>query len=227
MKTFKFIAILFIFIGMILTLFLTTFTTISDNPLIYREVMPLYYLQTRAQNAVASIYLNYRIFDTIFETLMLLVSVIGVIHFSKHVADTSDEESKRFIISHLDENLSQKGSIYLIVPVVIFLGIYIILNGHVSPGGGFQGGAALTAATICVYLVRPSKTIPFYKYELFEKYIFLFILSFSLIFAVSNIYLKFPRFNVVYLIVMNTLIGIKVFLGLSIVFFRFVHYEDK
>ncbi|MDQ2086166.1 hypothetical protein RBH29_06945 [Herbivorax sp. ANBcel31] len=39
---------------------------------------------TGAKNAVTSIYLNYRVYDTIFETLTLIVSVIGVIHFSKH-----------------------------------------------------------------------------------------------------------------------------------------------
>lgn len=38
--------------------------------------------ETFAQNAVAAIYLNYRMFDSIFETLILLVSVTAVINFS-------------------------------------------------------------------------------------------------------------------------------------------------
>lgn len=38
---------------------------------------------TWAKNGVTAIYLNYRVFDSIFETLMLLVSVIAVIHFSR------------------------------------------------------------------------------------------------------------------------------------------------
>jgi uncharacterized MnhB-related membrane protein len=37
---------------------------------------------TGASNAVTAIYLNYRIFDTLFEALLLLVSVIAVIYFS-------------------------------------------------------------------------------------------------------------------------------------------------
>jgi len=36
---------------------------------------------TGAQNAVAAIYLNYRMYDTLFEALMLLVSIIAMIHF--------------------------------------------------------------------------------------------------------------------------------------------------
>ncbi|PKM51351.1 MAG: hypothetical protein CVV02_07025 [Firmicutes bacterium HGW-Firmicutes-7] len=51
-----------------------------------------YYIQnftkdTGALNSVTSIYLNYRIFDTLFETLLLLISVIGIIYFSRHEGD--------------------------------------------------------------------------------------------------------------------------------------------
>ncbi len=42
---------------------------------------------TGASNAVTAIYLNYRVFDTIFEALLLLVSIIGIIHFSRHEGD--------------------------------------------------------------------------------------------------------------------------------------------
>jgi multicomponent Na+:H+ antiporter subunit B len=51
-----------------------------------------YYMQhfiedTAANNCVAGIYLNYRVFDTLFETLLLLISVIGIIYFSRHEGD--------------------------------------------------------------------------------------------------------------------------------------------
>lgn len=64
------------------------------------EIMPIagaqdlfhYYIEnfredTGAGNAVTAIYLNYRLFDTFFETLLLLVSVIGIIYFSRHEGD--------------------------------------------------------------------------------------------------------------------------------------------
>lgn len=38
---------------------------------------------TGARNAVAAIYLDYRVFDTILEALLLLISIIAVLHFSK------------------------------------------------------------------------------------------------------------------------------------------------
>ena len=38
---------------------------------------------TGAGNAVAAIYLNYRMYDTLFEALILLVSIIAMLHFFK------------------------------------------------------------------------------------------------------------------------------------------------
>lgn len=43
--------------------------------------------ETGSVNVVTSIYLNYRVFDTIFETLLLLISIIGIIYFSRHEGD--------------------------------------------------------------------------------------------------------------------------------------------
>ena len=58
----------------------------------HREILPnevsTYYLNnftsdTGAGNAVAAIYLNYRMYDTLFEALILLTSIIGMLHFFK------------------------------------------------------------------------------------------------------------------------------------------------
>lgn len=42
------------------------------------------YLETQAPNVVTAIYLHYRYYDTLFEALMLLFSVIAVIYLSIH-----------------------------------------------------------------------------------------------------------------------------------------------
>ncbi len=36
----------------------------------------------------------------------------------------------------------------VLVPVIIVFGIYVILNGHLGPGGGFSGGAIMGAGLI-------------------------------------------------------------------------------
>lgn len=42
-----------------------------------------YEADTGAGNAVAAIYLNYRVYDTLFEALLLLIAIIGIMHFFK------------------------------------------------------------------------------------------------------------------------------------------------
>ena len=40
----------------------------------------------------------------------------------------------------------------LVIPITLVLGAYIILHGHLSPGGGFQGGVLLTGA-IAIFFI--------------------------------------------------------------------------
>ncbi len=49
------------------------------------------YAETGSINVVTSIYLNYRYYDTLFEALMLLFSIIGVVYLSIHEGDELDE----------------------------------------------------------------------------------------------------------------------------------------
>lgn len=47
----------------------------------------------------------------------------------------------------------------LLVPFILLFAVYVVVHGHDSPGGGFQGGAMLAAALILVRLVR-GRTLP-------------------------------------------------------------------
>jgi multicomponent Na+:H+ antiporter subunit B len=62
------------------------------------ETLPLssYYIDhafsaTGSENVVTSIYLFFRSYDTLFEALMLLFSIIGVIYMSIHEGEHYDE----------------------------------------------------------------------------------------------------------------------------------------
>jgi multicomponent Na+:H+ antiporter subunit B len=43
----------------------------------------------------------------------------------------------------------------LLFPLLLVVGLYIILHGHLTPGGGFQGGVILAAAFFVPLLARP------------------------------------------------------------------------
>jgi len=118
-------------------------------------------------------------------------------------------------------------SLGIIYPFMILFGLYIILNGHNSPGGGFQGGAVLSAVFMSRYLISPVDDIKLNSLRIVEKVVYMLIILFPTVFLLMMLNIKYPILNQAYLITMNILIGIKVCCGLSIVFFRFVFYESR
>lgn len=53
-------------------------------------------------------------------------------------------------------------------PIVMTLGAYVVLHGHLSPGGGFQGGVILGGLAALVFLVFGADAV-LHKFNL-EKY---------------------------------------------------------
>lgn len=47
----------------------------------------------------------------------------------------------------------------LVLPILLTLGLYIIIHGHLSPGGGFQGGVLIAGAIAIVYIGYGSKGV--------------------------------------------------------------------
>ncbi|MCA1770580.1 MAG: hypothetical protein LC652_11780 [Halomonas sp.] len=56
------------------------------------------------------------------------------------------------------EDLIIKTSVRLLVPFIQLFGLYVIVHGHYSPGGGFQGGVLLGASFILLALAYNIKT---------------------------------------------------------------------
>ncbi len=112
-------------------------------------------------------------------------------------------------------------------PIVILVGLYITINGHMTPGGGFQGGAVLSTIFIVRYLSRGRDQTNLAPIQLAEKGVLLFILLIPPFIGLSYLgqggaYLTLP-----YMILMNTLIALKVACGCTILFVRFIHYEVR
>jgi multicomponent Na+:H+ antiporter subunit B len=123
---------------------------------------------------------------------------------------------------HSDLTSTTLGFIY---PLFIVFGLYIIFNGHVSPGGGFQGGAVLSAMFISKYLIIPLLDTPLEKIQKIEKILLLIIVAAPVLFFLTRLNVSHAALNTPYLILMNVLIGFKVACGMSVIFLRFVFYE--
>ena len=58
----------------------------------------------------------------------------------------------------LGESLIIQTSVRLMVPFIQLFGLYVIVHGHYSPGGGFQGGVTLGASFILLALAYDLRT---------------------------------------------------------------------
>ncbi len=110
---------------------------------------------TGATNNVAGMILDYRAFDTLGESHVLFVAAVCVmillrLELTKDGKPTdkkrAEEENDRLYEPKNDKILQLSAKI--LVPIIIMYGIYVILNGHLSPGGGFSGGAIIGAGLI-------------------------------------------------------------------------------
>ncbi|MBQ6738346.1 MAG: hypothetical protein IJP41_07815 [Synergistaceae bacterium] len=105
--------------------------------------------ETGAQNIVAGLILDYRAFDTFGESAVLFTAAVSVLMLlsASRSKGVEDEKRKRFhSFSHDDAILRNVAS--LSIPIILMLGCTVVINGHLSPGGGFSGGAILSAALI-------------------------------------------------------------------------------
>ncbi len=179
--------------------------------------------ETTAVNVVTAIYLNYRVFDTVFEALLLLVAVTATlfIYPVKNEKRIKKHNGAREVLEPLRDLL------VFILPFIMIFGVALILNGDKTPGGGFQGGAVLVVIFVAGFLIEESKEVDLNIFTLIEKFAFI---SLTLIIA-TFLYYNFKEMPLgvkrSYLILINTLIGVKVCAGLGIIFYRFSKLKEE
>ena len=127
----------------------------AENPV--NNEVPQRYIEsglqeTGAVNIVTGMILDYRAFDTLGESHVLFVAtctVLILLRIDKKKGRNSIEEREANdrIYEPKNDLILQKVSCVL-VPLLFIFGIYIILNGHLSPGGGFSGGAVIGSGLI-------------------------------------------------------------------------------
>ena len=105
--------------------------------------------ETGALNIVSGMILTYRAFDTFGETNVLFIAtccVMVLLMVDDAILKKQEDRSDRRFEPKQDAIL--QGIAFVLCPIIFIFGIYIILNGHLSPGGGFSGGAIIGAGLI-------------------------------------------------------------------------------
>jgi multicomponent Na+:H+ antiporter subunit B len=120
----------------------------------YATLAPKIMLDERnVTNAVTGVTFDLRGFDTLGEELILFVAALGAAVLLR--AQRSEEAVERAAEAEERRGPETSGALRalgaVLVGPVLLLGIYIVVHGALTPGGGFQGGVILAGALLLVY----------------------------------------------------------------------------
>ncbi len=212
-----------LFLFMIIILAISIYAASISNSITSSSLMQSVlsnHTATGAVNAVTAVYLDFRVFDTLFETFLLLVAVLGLSQFLR-----LEQTERIHIEAEINDNYKPStiasGALHLMLPLFVIIGITITAFGPSSPGGGFQGGAILAVLVMVLYLTDRHMNIPLLIFTSLEKILFiLFLLLVSLYFLFYTYTGEHVRF--IYMVLSNVIICFKVFSGLIIIFLRLI-----
>ena len=131
-------------------------------------------------------------------------------------------------------NIVQKVT-QLLAGLMFMYGLYIITHGHLTPGGGFAGGAIVAGAFIILILAFGSRALNLKKEEqatsITESSAILIVLILAVIgmFAGGAVFFNnyLPLGEVGELISYNIFIGMEVAAALLTIFLAFVIYKEE
>jgi multicomponent Na+:H+ antiporter subunit B len=116
-------------------------------------------LDQRTANAVASVTLDQRALDTLVEEFILFTAAVGTVLLLRRMDAEAEDRGERHAYGPQDVFDALRLVGYLLFPVTLLVGCYIVLHGHVSPGGGFQGGVVLATGVHLAYLAGDLRTL--------------------------------------------------------------------
>jgi len=101
--------------------------------------------ETGAVNIVTSVVVNYRGFDTLGEVTVLFIAAVGLgaVLTTGGAGETRKTQPASLVLYT---------GCRLLFPLILVFGTYVFIHGHLTPGGGFQGGAIIASGFLLIYL---------------------------------------------------------------------------
>jgi multicomponent Na+:H+ antiporter subunit B len=121
----------------------------------YGDILNASSIPERQTTAVVSaINFDYRGFDTVGEEFILFAAVVGVASLLRGLRGERerrpDDDARGRRVRDPSVAVGVLG-LALVGPTIL-VGLYVVIHGHQTPGGGFQGGVILATALLLVYL---------------------------------------------------------------------------
>jgi multicomponent Na+:H+ antiporter subunit B len=126
----------------------------------YRDFTPLYgqvlnhvAVEERSTTAVVTaVNFDYRGFDTLGEEFILFAAVLVLALLLRRLREERPERPEGDPRQRHTTSAAVRLTCVALVGPTVLLSIYITMHGHLTPGGGFQGGVIAATALLLVYL---------------------------------------------------------------------------
>jgi len=104
----------------------------------------------KVSNVVTAIVVSFRGFDTLGEVTVLFLAstALGSILYRRRTKHSGLNPQREAVIS---SSLVRTGA-KVLFPMIILLGAYVFVHGHLTPGGGFQGGAIIATGFLLILI---------------------------------------------------------------------------
>jgi Domain related to MnhB subunit of Na+/H+ antiporter len=98
--------------------------------------------ERHATDLVTALNFDFRAFDTLGEEFILFASVLGVVLILRQLRREHERPNQDEPDEHQLAGASEalRALALVLVPGLLAVGVYIIVHGQITPGGGFQGG---------------------------------------------------------------------------------------
>jgi multicomponent Na+:H+ antiporter subunit B len=95
-----------------------------------------------------------RAFDTLGEEFILFASVLGIVLILRELRGERHEPYQEEAEEHSFAGASAalRALALVLVPGIVAVGVYIVVHGQITPGGGFQGGVILATAPLGAFI---------------------------------------------------------------------------
>ncbi len=110
-------------------------------------------------NAVTTVVVYFRGFDTLGEIAVLFIASLGL--------GLMLDENKQCDLKAKSNFMLQTAS-KLLFPIIMLFGIYVMVYGHLSPGGGFQGGVIIASGILLLLISFNEFEVPHSVVSLLE-----------------------------------------------------------
>ncbi|TYB31423.1 MAG: cation:proton antiporter [Candidatus Mcinerneyibacterium aminivorans] len=205
-------------------------TVNDDSP--FKEIDKKLYgeandVENNAANSVTSVIVDYRALDTLGEVTVLFLAITGVIALLG-----KSKKNNRILFEKPNYILNASSKILL--PLIVLFGFYIFIHGHITPGGGFQGGTIVAASVLMMYFAQNNYKLKNNRMKVLESFSGLSFLIFGLlgIFIMGDFLQNFLELGIMgklfsggLIPIIYILVGLKVSAELSNVVYEFMGEE--